>query len=272
MVVKPITTKVRDEALKDFNGLPTAEIVEVFLFPNATQIEGQGLHPSIRNSTKPANNDRFRHTSGYKDFYQEMDWITIKTSFLKMIDEAPKFPLSHFRYNGTHASEKHMIEVRNIQLLGESIGEDCIHAYDRQNETIDIIVKINNVNINSSLKTATPESNGYKFELGAAPYWWHCDIMMIFYLCKERIKRTHVSILHSRNIYNRKANQFYWSSTLNKDILKDRINLSDVDAAEQIKFQMLKLKETVDNSHEETGRKAANKEKKVVKSAKKQKV
>jgi len=257
IIFEAITDEERDSYLVDFNGLPPVQIVEVFLMQNAGNMKGATLEPHIRNPKKKINNDQFRYTQGYAGF--DIDWAEFKAYFLDMLDKLPRHPLSFFRYEDISASP-HMVEVKNIRVFENLLGgEDFLKSYERQNETIDVIAMVNNIGITTSVKTAVKVNNNYKIDLNAAPYWNHCDAVAVFFKAPDGT-RTHVSILEARWVYNRSDNVIYVSrSGENSHVLLDRIDLSDEDAGEQVKYRMLEVKKTVDNSFEETGRNANNK-------------
>lgn len=104
-----------------------------------------------------------------------------------------------------------------------------------QMETVDVVLQIENVHYRLSLKTASLDSgNGFRFSKHQAPNCHFCDGLLAFYVDRKTQERTHVSVISAYEVYTGEGETFCWSKTNNEDVLKTRINLRDVDAAQQV--------------------------------------
>jgi hypothetical protein len=226
-----------DGAATVFDTVADAVIQDIFVYQNASLLPGKVLNPYPRQQSKRDVFGLNRYTAGVNTV---SDLQNIMDSFLQCVEAAPKFTKNDAWFCPVlnhKVSKKHRTEIDNMCMLATVFGGvQHLRAPLAQNETVDVVLQLkNDSSYRISLKTASLVKKGFHFMKSKAPNSHFCDAVIVFYIDRKTQERTHVSVIDAQKVYRGKSKCFCWSVTNNYNVFKNRINLKDVDAAQQIK-------------------------------------
>lgn len=211
-----------------FDTVSEGSITDLFVYENASKMPGASLNPYPR---RVRNQDSFGLNRYSASVDEAEDLERMLGMFAQYITAAPKFTRSDAWF-GTVLNKmqnKHSVEIGNGRALADVLGGLCLSAPFMQNETVDVIVTIDNLTSRVSFKTASRDkSGGFFFNKGVAPNDQFCEIVMMFYIDRksEEQTRTHLSIISARDVYGDGVDKtFCWSKTNKPHILNDRISM-----------------------------------------------
>lgn len=229
----------------EFDEVASALVTDIVMYQNASEMPGKILAPMPRQSDKEDAYGDNRYSAGVDSPTHLQEIMEL---FLHYVDTAPKFT----RYQAWfcpklnhHISKTHRSEVVNLRVLADRFEFHSLGAPLAQNETVDVVLTVDNVAHYVSVKTVRSKGS-LGFNTGSAPNHHFCNAVMAFYVNKTTQQRTHVSVIDAKEVYDGKKKSFNWSKKHKPDVLKHRIALTDSDAAQQIKnaLQKIKSKET----------------------------
>lgn len=260
-----------------FDHVDSVSIKEIMIFPDASFIPGSVLVPRNKRSDVNDSLDSYRWSSEV-DGDNQKTLASLLHHFEHGIDLAKRESQYNFFYtygigtpnpsikNGhgelsircivaifwilTSFCFVYFAEIINGGILANILGINKLSAPFQQGQITDIILNLDGSKINISLKTAKTNISKECFivNLGrdvTRPTARHCNIVMAFYQGAQD-ERTHVSILCARRVYNTKSKYFCWCGSSdvrgrNKDVFRDRIDLSADDVKKQIVDSILDI-------------------------------
>jgi hypothetical protein len=229
-----------------FNAVAPTTLNDLFVLGDASKMPGASLQPYPRRAGKA---DAFGVNRWSAGINSATELHEIFDLLADTVDSARKWALKQVWFGkdlNSKVTTEHWTEVNNFKALAKVVGFENLISPCAQNETVDIIVMIDEVQVKTSVKTASQNSKyGFQFELGAAPNSDFCDIVMVFYK-NGKGTRTHVSVLCAREVYDveRKSNRdtFGWSPTLRPHVLETRISLRNAAEAAILIKQVVQIK------------------------------
>ncbi|KAG5187343.1 hypothetical protein JKP88DRAFT_243857 [Tribonema minus] len=243
----------RDAALEEmntFDAVPEVVVEQIFLYRSAADLPCPSLKPCPRKDKNDKYGDN-RYVVGFDD---DARLCRMRVMFINFVQEravweseqlwfamGPKTP-------NTCVALTHASEVLNIKALAALVGFQSLRAPERQNETVDIVWRLNNEDIRISVKTASITKKVFQIKLKKHPHHEHCDLVFAFYKDASG-NRTHVSVISAARVYAArnvkvKHESFNWSKTNNEDILSDTttVDLFKPDAQERLIALVIRLK------------------------------
>jgi hypothetical protein len=226
----------RPTAEDGFDAVAAAEIKDLFVFQNASEMPSKSLQPFPRRlNSKGTDYGDNRYTPRFDA--PERLAVTLQL-FADCVDNAPKFTREDTWF-GPDLIQKiikheHWKEVMNCKALAEIVGFENLSAPLAQNECVDTVACIAGTQVKVSLKTASLNGKGYQLEIGNAPNSQFCDVVLIFYINRVTGERTHVSVLCAKEVYSATTKAFIWSPTQRPHIMKTKISLRYTDARRRL--------------------------------------
>jgi hypothetical protein len=226
---------IKDSRL-EFDNVPDVPITELLLYKNATHFPNNTLAPCPRRAANDIYSDhRFVIAFDSSERLQIM-----RANFRYIIKSAKKWTLEQLWFESgpntanPFINHKHGMEMENCSVLAELVGFSNVRAPLFQNETTDVIWRLNGTDIKISLKTAGVNKNGFQFPLKNHPKSGWCNYVFAFYRTDNKV--THISVICARRVYDSDAKYFCWSSKHkdNKDVFDDRIDVNSPNALEML--------------------------------------
>ncbi|KAG5192171.1 hypothetical protein JKP88DRAFT_250990 [Tribonema minus] len=225
----------------DFNHVPQVRVDEVFLYANATEIHTASLQPHRRIRADDSYGDN-RYVVGFDD---ESRLCRMQEKLTTLVREKKRWTKEQFLFAfgsdspNPKLNPNQTTEMANCAALAAQVGLRNLSAPKRQNETVDVVWRVEGSArvIHISLKTAKIHRKGFQISLNKHPNAAHCDFVFAFYIDRTIGTRTHVSVIPAAVVYAErtavvKNPTFNWSPTSNAHVLASRISLSDPNAAQ----------------------------------------
>jgi hypothetical protein len=225
-----------------FDAIADVEVTQLFVYNRASDMPNKSLEPHPRRQEDDVYGDH-RYVVDF-DTSERLD-ITC-TYFEQCIDKNSKWRKEDVWYGpelNPTVSKTHKEEVLNCKALGDLLGHERLRAPNAQNETVDVVLVLNTREVRISLKTATLTKKGFQFYLGEAVNSHFCDVVLAFHRDKKTQERTYVSVIEGKRAYVKEKKYFTWSLTnkKNKDVLQNRIDIREVDAAQKLIAAMISI-------------------------------
>jgi hypothetical protein len=218
----------------EFDDVPDVPVAEILLYKDATHFPSKNLTPYPRRFTDDIyGDDRFVF-----DFDPSERLQIMRANFRYIIESGKKWTLEQLWFDngpGTASpliSSDHITEIKNCRALAKIVGFSNLRAPLFQNETTDVIWRLNGRDIRISLKTAGIHNIGFMFLLKSHPKSDWCDWVLAFYRKDNEV--THISVICARRVYDGDVKTFCWSRNNNKDVLETRIDVTSPDALEML--------------------------------------
>ncbi|KAG5191372.1 hypothetical protein JKP88DRAFT_251704 [Tribonema minus] len=234
----------RDAALKEmdtFDVVPEVVVEQIFLYQSAADLPCTSLQPYPRRKK----NDKYGDTLYVVGFDDDARLCRMRETFIRLVQERATWESEQLWFAmgpstpNTCVSEQHASEVLNIKALAELVGFAALRVPERQNETVDVIWRLNDDDVRIGVKTASTQGKGFGFDLGKHPHDEHCHLVFAFYK-NANGKRTHVSVISAGRVYAEREVQvkheaFCWSKTNNEDVLfETMVDLTEPDAKDSL--------------------------------------
>lgn len=236
-----------------FDEVPTGTIKELFVYSSADQLP----HNRLCVNPRRLSNDRYGDRRYVVGFDNEERLQSLVNIFQTAVVEKARFTQYNIWFSAElnkSVANTHKVEWANLKALADIVGIDNLSAPWRQNETTDIVFRLQNSkkSVCISLKTASAATaNCFYFLLHKAPNVQFCNVVLAFYKNSDN-ERTHVSVIPAQRAYaqklantsgDKKNYSFNWSHThsVNADVWNNRLCMNDSDI-------MLKLTQAIDTA------------------------
>ncbi|KAG5186379.1 hypothetical protein JKP88DRAFT_240982 [Tribonema minus] len=243
IILGVLITNIDREAIKDsltaFDYVPTVEVSDIFLFGSATEFPNKTLAPYPRKKADDVYGDN-RYVVGF-DSEERLE--IMRQKFRRLLREKAVWTRSDLWFGlgsntpNPNVGSKHQEEVKNCVALAALVGFNNLRAPNMQNETTDVVWRLDKKDVRISLKSSTVankgKGGGFWFHLGKHPNDHFCDYVFTSYRDTRGVRMS-MSVIKASRAYNDDKKHFCWSPTSNKDILESRIDLRGPDALSKL--------------------------------------